>query len=65
MLYLAKLINLKLGSEILLENGNKGNVIINSHIKKAFDETKDYLYPIPVQELQLNRNLKQNPGWGN
>jgi len=56
---------LKLGSEILLENGNKGNVIINSHIKKAFDENKDYLYPIPVQELQLNRNLKQNPGWGN
>ncbi len=55
---------LKLGSEILLENGNKGNVIINAHIKKVFDEKKDYLYPIPVQERQLNPNLTQNPNWG-
>ncbi len=55
---------LKLGSEILLENGNKGNVIINAHITKAFDENKDYLYPIPVQERQLNPNLTQNPYWG-
>ncbi len=55
---------LKLGSEILLENGNKGNVIINAHIKKVFDEKKDYLYPIPVQERQLNPNLAQNPNWG-
>lgn len=54
---------LKLGSEILLENGNKGNVIINAHIKKVFDEKKDYLYPIPVQERQLNPNLTQNPNW--
>ncbi|MDH5825972.1 RagB/SusD family nutrient uptake outer membrane protein [Sphingobacterium sp. SG20118] len=55
---------LKLGSEILLENGTSGNVIINKHIDKKFDERKDYLYPIPVQELQLNDNLKQNPYWG-
>ncbi|MDF2515807.1 MAG: RagB/SusD family nutrient uptake outer membrane protein [Sphingobacterium sp.] len=56
---------LKLGSEISLEFGNSGNVIVNPLIKKVFDENKDYLYPIPVQELQLNTNLKQNPGWGN
>lgn len=24
---------------------------------------KMYLYPIPIQELTLNPNLKQNPGW--
>ncbi|MFD1165976.1 RagB/SusD family nutrient uptake outer membrane protein [Sphingobacterium daejeonense] len=54
---------LKLGSEILLENGNSGNVIINSHIKKVFDEKRDYFYPLPIQELQLNKNLNQNPGW--
>ncbi|VTP95985.1 SusD family [Sphingobacterium daejeonense] len=53
---------LKLGSEILLENGNSGNVIINSHIKKVFDEKRDYFYPLPIQELQLNKNLNQNPG---
>ncbi|MCE7072118.1 RagB/SusD family nutrient uptake outer membrane protein [Dyadobacter sp. CY327] len=55
---------LKLGSEILLENGNKGgNIVINSHITKRFDENKDYLYPIPTQERLLNPNLTQNPNW--
>ncbi len=28
-----------------------------------FDEEKDYLYPIPLQDLRLNENLEQNPGW--
>ena len=54
---------LKLGSEILLENGTSGNVIINAHIDKKFDEAKDYFYPLPIQELELNDNLTQNPGW--
>lgn len=55
---------LKLGSDIILENGNKGgNILIHSHINKKFDETKDYLYPIPLQELLLNPNLTQNPNW--
>ncbi|WP_439555415.1 RagB/SusD family nutrient uptake outer membrane protein [Dyadobacter sp.] len=55
---------LKLGSEILLENGNKGgNIVVNGHITKKFDENKDYLYPIPKQERLLNTNLTQNPNW--
>lgn len=29
----------------------------------GFDETRDYLYPIPTNELSLNDNLTQNPGW--
>ena len=33
-----------------------------SYIKKAWDEKKDYLYPIPIQERLLNTNLTQNPG---
>lgn len=24
---------------------------------------KNYLYPLPIDQLQLNPNLKQNPGW--
>jgi len=28
-----------------------------------FDETKAYLSAIPLDELQLNENLTQNPGW--
>jgi hypothetical protein len=55
---------LKLGSEIILENGAKGgNIIVNGHIKKKFNEARDYLYPIPKQELLLNPQLTQNPNW--
>lgn len=28
-----------------------------------FDETKAYLKPLPLDELSLNPNLTQNPGW--
>jgi hypothetical protein len=28
-----------------------------------FNETRDYLYPIPINERSLNPNLTQNPGW--
>lgn len=55
---------LKLGTEIELENGaNGGNVVINRNLSKKFDETKDYFYPIPSQEIQMNPALKQNPNW--
>lgn len=29
----------------------------------AFDEAKDYYYPIPIEDLQLNKQLEQNPKW--
>ena len=29
----------------------------------AFDESKDYYYPIPSEDLELNKNLVQNPNW--
>lgn len=55
---------LKLGSDISLEKGNQGgNIVVNAHINKKFDENKDYLYPIPLQELLLNPKLTQNPNW--
>ncbi|WP_236976132.1 RagB/SusD family nutrient uptake outer membrane protein [Membranihabitans maritimus] len=59
-------IYLQLGSEILLENGeNGGLVIINPNIPKTFDESKDYFYPLPIQDLLINDRLEQNPGWQN
>ena len=55
---------LKLGSEIILENGAKGGkIVVNGHINKKFNESRDYLYPIPKQELLLNPQLTQNPNW--
>lgn len=52
----------KLGSDINLDE----NGLIQPHPafgNRIFDENKDYLYPIPRVELQLNPNLEQNPGW--
>ncbi|UCS95450.1 RagB/SusD family nutrient uptake outer membrane protein [Echinicola marina] len=30
---------------------------------RKFDEEKQYLFPIPIEDLVLNQNLEQNPGW--
>ena len=30
---------------------------------RRFDPAKDYLWPLPLNEISLNPNLKQNPGW--
>lgn len=49
--------------ELVLENGNSGRIVNMPDITKTWDEQKDYLYPIPLDELLLNRNLDQNPGW--
>lgn len=53
----------KIGEIDLLNGVNGGNIIVNRTVPKKFDENKDYLYPIPVQERILNPNLTQNPGW--
>ena len=38
------------GNMLLFEGGN-------------FDENRDYFYPLPLEDLELNDNLEQNPGW--
>ncbi|MDQ6480594.1 RagB/SusD family nutrient uptake outer membrane protein [Dyadobacter sp. LHD-138] len=30
---------------------------------RTFDESKNYFLPLPLDELALNKNLTQNPGW--
>jgi hypothetical protein len=42
--------------------GNSGNLLPHD-IERHFEEPKDYLYPIPIEDLVLNPNLKQNTGW--
>lgn len=49
--------------ELVLENGNSGRIITNPIIEKKWNESRDYLYPIPTQERKLNNELTQNPGW--
>lgn len=52
-----------LGSDRALSEGNKGNIIVHPNIVKKFVEEKDYLYPLPINELLLNNQLDQNPEW--
>lgn len=51
------------GTDVYLTNGNSGNVIPYPTLVKTFSDPKNYLFPIPTTELQLNSKLVQNPGW--
>ena len=53
----------QLGQEVILENGTSGCILINSDKVKNWNEDRDYLQPVPVQERRLNPSLTQNPGW--
>ncbi len=55
---------LEVGKDIILSEGNKGNMVAHDNIKRTFREERDYLYPIPSEEINLsNGALKQNPNW--
>lgn len=41
---------------------NEGFIIVESSSIRNF-QSKHYLFPIPLKQIQLNSNLTQNPGW--
>jgi hypothetical protein len=55
----------KIGNAVnsqLLKNNTSGELIWMSEIPRKWNE-RNYNYPIPLNDLQRNPNLKQNPGW--
>lgn len=54
---------IKVGGVLQLTEGNHGNLVGFMNITKKFDETRDYLYPIPSGDILLNKKLEQNPNW--
>ena len=51
-------------SELNLSSGSEGNIVLHEDIIRSFDESKDYLYPIPTEDIVLTQGVvKQNPGW--
>ena len=52
------------GTDVTLSHGTYGNVVVNPTLVKTFTDPKNYYFPLPTQELQLNPKLTQNPGWG-
>lgn len=54
----------EIGKDILLTGDDEGYVFYHKNITRTpFNEERDYLYPIPINERSLNPNLTQNPGW--
>jgi hypothetical protein len=45
-----------------LSEGNSGNLLWQANIEKRYED-KQYLYPIPANEIILNPSLSQNAGW--
>ena len=53
-----------IGDGIVLSEGDKGYVVAHSGNNWAFNETRDYLWPIPAdQRVLTGGKLTQNPGW--
>ncbi|MFV0541941.1 MAG: RagB/SusD family nutrient uptake outer membrane protein [Aestuariibaculum sp.] len=49
-----------IGEDIVLD----ANGYIMSNQTYVFDESKNYYFPVPLEERSLNPNLEQSPGWG-
>ena len=41
----------------------EGFIIVEPESNRTFDPSKNYLWPLPLNELSLNPNLGQNPNW--
>ena len=52
----------KTGKDVILSKGTHGYIHMHKGMGK-WDESRDYLYPIPSGERTLNPNLTQNPKW--
>lgn len=52
-----------LGDSKILSHDTYGYLLPQPYTVKTFNEDRDYLYPIPLNELTINENLTQNPGW--
>ncbi|MBD5279719.1 MAG: RagB/SusD family nutrient uptake outer membrane protein [Bacteroides sp.] len=57
----------ELDKDIFLSEGNRGYYDYHKGVqseRNGFNENRDYLYPIPSDEIALNPNLApNNPGW--
>lgn len=53
----------QIGGVLSLSEGSSGYLVPFADRTKSFDESRDYLYPIPSGDILLNPNLIQNPNW--
>lgn len=55
--------NVKIGEDGYFSEGDHGYYDPFQGVPHSFNESRDYLYPIPSGERSKNHNLAQNPGW--
>ncbi|HSI78313.1 MAG TPA: RagB/SusD family nutrient uptake outer membrane protein [Lunatimonas sp.] len=56
--------NLEIGVDIHLdEDGFILPYAVGLPNGRTFDENRHYFFPLPIDEMALNSNLNQNPGW--
>ena len=54
----------KINEKVFLTDGDHGYVLTNKNTPGMWDENRDYLYPIPINDRSLTKGaLTQNPGW--
>ncbi len=55
----------EINKDVFLSDKTHGYIttIMHNNDIQGFDEDRDYFYPIPLNELNLNPSLVQNPGW--
>ena len=56
--------SVNVGSDVFVDNDGYITPYQNSlPVGRTFDEVKQYYFPIPTEEIVINSNLTQNPGW--
>jgi hypothetical protein len=40
---------------------DKGYIVVAA--ERKFDESRDYLWPVPAADILINPGLTQNPNW--
>ncbi|MBA4849647.1 RagB/SusD family nutrient uptake outer membrane protein [Emticicia sp. BO119] len=51
------------GTSVTVNLTPENFILVQAASFRKFDPEKDYLWPLPINEISLNSNLKQNPKW--
>lgn len=54
----------ELEKDLFLTEKDHGNLLLHTDYIRKWNEERDYLYPIPIDDRVLSQgNISQNPGW--
>ncbi len=57
-------LSFEIGKDIVLTEGERGNILLHTDYTRVWREERDYLYPVPTDDRVLTQGaITQNPGW--